>query len=127
LQFPVALEEVGGLGRKGIEELQTPPLPNCTARQIIVIRMEQDLFLPTFALLCSSGKGKTCVLLSDLLSTNMIISFMFCTSVVDFDPIYVSIGDTTYYSSLLTGSMPSSSILICPNRIKNWGDVVSNT
>jgi hypothetical protein len=89
--------------------------------------MEQDLFLPIFALLCSSGKGKTCVLLSDLLSTNMIISFLFCTSIVDFDPIYVSIGDTTYYSSLLTGSMPSSSILICPNRIKNWGDVVSNT
>jgi hypothetical protein len=92
-----------------------------------VIRMEQDLFLPTFALLYNSGKGKTCVLLGDLLSTDMITSFLFYTSIIDFDPIYVSIGDTTYYSSVLTGSMPSSSLLICPNPIKNWGDVVSNT
>jgi hypothetical protein len=92
-----------------------------------VIRMEQDLFLPTFALLCTSGKGKTRVLLSDLLSTDMITSFLFCTSIIDFDPICVSIGDTTYYSSLLIGSMLSSSLLICPNPIKNWGNVVSNT
>jgi hypothetical protein len=90
-----------------------------------VIRMEQDLFLPTFTLLCNSGKTR--VLLGDLLSTNMITSFLFYTSIIDFDPIYASIRDTTYYSSILTGSMPSSSLLICPNSIKNWGDVVSNT
>jgi hypothetical protein len=118
---------LGGLGRKGIGELQTPPPPNHTVGQIIVIRIKQDLFLPTFTLLCTFGKGKTCVLLGDLLSTDIITSILFCTSIVDFDPIYVSIGDTTYYSSLLTGSMMSSSLLICPNPIKNWGDVVSNT
>jgi hypothetical protein len=89
--------------------------------------MEQDLFLSTFALLCTSGKRKTRILLSDLLSTDMITSFLFYTSVIDFDPIYVSIRDTTYYSSILTGSMPSSSLLLCPNPIKNWDDVVSNT
>jgi hypothetical protein len=123
LQFPVLLEEVEGQGRKGIGKLQTPPPPNRTAGQIIVIRMEQELFLPTFALLCTSGKEKTRVLLSDLLSTYMITSFLFCTSIVDFDPIYVSIGDTTYYSSLLTGSIPSSSLFIYPNPLKNWGNV----
>jgi hypothetical protein len=85
--------------------------------------MEQELFLPTFALLCTSGKEKTRVLLSDLLSTDMMTSFLFCTSIVDFDPIYVSIGDTTYYSSFLTGSMPSSSLFICPNLLKNWDNV----
>jgi hypothetical protein len=90
-----------------------------------VIRMEQDLFLPTFTLLCNSGKTR--VLLGDLLSTDMITSFLFYTSIIDFDPIYASIRDTTYYNSVLTGSMPSSSLLICPNSIKNWGDVVSNT
>jgi hypothetical protein len=84
-----------------------------------MIRMEQDLFLSTFALLCNSGKWKTRVLLGDLLSTNMITSFLFYTSIIDFDPIYVSIGDTTYYNSVRTGSMPSSSLLICPNPIKN--------
>jgi hypothetical protein len=31
--------------------------------------MEQDLFLPTFALLYTSAKGKTRVLLGDLFST----------------------------------------------------------
>jgi hypothetical protein len=92
-----------------------------------MIRMEQDLLFPTFALLFTSGKGKTRVLPHDLLYTDMITSFLFYTSIIDFDPIYVSIGNTTYYSSILTGSMPSSSLLICPNPIKNWGDVVSNT
>jgi hypothetical protein len=92
-----------------------------------VIRMEQDLFLPTFALLCTSTKGKTRVFLGDLFSTNMITSSLFYTSIIDFDPIYVSIGDTTYYNSVLTGSMLSSSLLICLSPIKNWDDVVSNT
>jgi hypothetical protein len=92
-----------------------------------VIRIEQDLFLPTFALLYTSGKGKTRVLLGDLLSTDMITSFLFYTSIIDFDPIYVSIGNTTYYNLVLIGSMPSSSLFICPNPIKNWGDIVSNT
>jgi hypothetical protein len=85
--------------------------------------MEQELFLPTFALFYTSGKEKTRVFLSDLLSTDMITSFLFYTSRVDFDPIYVSIGDTTYYSSLLIGSMPSSSLFICPNLVKNWSNV----
>jgi hypothetical protein len=58
---------------------------------------------------------------------DMITSSLFYTSIIDFDPIYVSIGDTTYYSSVLTRSMLISSLLICPNPIKNWGDVVSNT
>jgi hypothetical protein len=59
-----------------------PPPPNRTAGQNIAIRMEQDLFLPTFALLYTSGKGKPRVLLSDLLSTNMITSFLSCTSIL---------------------------------------------
>jgi hypothetical protein len=121
--IPSSLRQGWGAGEEENIGASNPPSPNRTAGQIIVIRMEQELFLPTFALLCTSGKEKTRVLLSDLLSTYMITSFLFCTSIVDFDPIYVSIGDTTYYSSLLTGSIPSSSLFICPNPLKNWGNV----